>query len=66
MIHVAGKIYVSPDTLSRSEVTQAMVSMLMVISDSDSDDSMEGAIETQVASNILNPVTWQQIHDDAD
>ena len=41
-----------------------MVGMLRVISDSDNDGSMEATIEAQVASNILTPVTWQQIRDD--
>ena len=65
VIHVAGKIHVGPDTLSRKEVTEAMVNMIGAVSDSDdSDDSMEVIIEAQVASNVLTPVTWQQIRDE--
>ena len=66
VIHVPGKIHVGPDTLSRKEVTQAMVAMHV----SDNEDTvamlgedMDAIIEAQVAANIPKPVTWTQIRD---
>ena len=68
VIHVAGKIHVGPDTLSRKEITACMVdffsdnrdSVAMISEDSD----IEAGIEAQVAANIPTPLTWQQIRDE--
>ena len=67
VIHVPGKIHVGPDTLSRKEVTQAMVAMQ--VSDNEETvamlgEDMDAIIEAQVAANIPKPVTWTQIRDE--
>ena len=73
IIHVAGKTHIGPDTLSRKEVTQAMVNLLadtremvaMLDSDSDNDhEDIDTHIEAMVAANVPNPITWQQIRDE--
>ena len=65
VIHVAGKIHVGPDTLSRKEVSESVVNVFRVAEvSSDSDMDIEADIEAQVAANVPTPLTWQQIRDE--
>ena len=53
MIHVAGRIHVGPDTLSRKEVSESVVNVFRVAEvSSDSDMDIEEDIEAQVAANV--------------
>ena len=62
VVHVPGRIHVGPDTLSRREVTEATVGVFGDVTGDE--DSMEAAIEAQVASNIPTPMTWQQVREE--
>ena len=69
MIHVPGKIHLGPDTLSRKEMTQAVVATFsdneeMVAIPGEDEENIKLMIEAQVAANIPTPVTWQQIRDE--
>ena len=53
VIHVAGKIHVGPDTLSRKEVSESVVNVFRLAEvSSDSDMDIEVDIEAQVAANV--------------
>ena len=63
IIHVPGKIHVGPDTLSRKEVTNCLVSRDCDETSWDGTD-MELSIESQVAAAVPAPISWQQIRDE--
>jgi hypothetical protein len=65
MMHVPGKIHVGPDTLSRKEMTVAIVNML-ASQDTDSLDStrdLEVCLEATVAANMPHPISWPEVRD---
>ena len=64
-MHVPGKIHVGPDTLSRKEVTVALVDMFTpACSDTmDSRRKLKAGLEAVVAANIPQPMSWQQVRD---
>ena len=65
IIHVPGKIHVGPDTLSRQEVTAALVDIL-ASTDTDNLDrvrDMEASLEATVAATMPHPISWQEVRD---
>lgn len=64
-MHVPGKIHIGPDTLSRREVTAAMVNLFA----DDAADTwertrdLEAGIEATVVAAIPHPISWQQVRD---
>mgnify|MGYP003334138174 CR=1 FL=1 len=78
-IHVAGKIHVGPDTLSRKEVANVIASLSPDMAEEPAETSdatlcgaetncdatlLEAVLEAQVAANIPTPMTWQQIREE--
>ena len=59
--HVPGKIHIGPDTLSRREVTAALVNLVGAVEP----DSWEKTrdFEAMVAAAMPNPISWQQLRD---
>ena len=65
IIHVPGKIHFGRDTLSRREVTAALIHL---VEDSKEDSrertrDMEAGLEAMVASAMPNPISWQQLRE---
>ena len=64
IMHVPGKIHVGPDTLSRKEVTACMAQIFSGSNDDTWDtEELETSIEAEVAANIPQPISWQQVRD---
>ena len=67
IIHVPGKIHVGPDTLSRQEVTVALVNMFAPAPAAsecwDSTEDLEAGLEAVVAANIPHPISWQEVRE---
>ena len=63
IIHIPGKIHIGPDTMSRREVTAALVSVMACYEDQSGSVERELFIENMVAANMLQPITWSRLRD---
>ena len=63
IIHVPGKIHVGPDTLSRKEVSMALISVARDLDDNLDCTEMELSIENQIAVNMPSPISWQEVRE---
>ena len=65
IMHVPGKIHIGPDTLSRQEVTAALVSLFGEKCEDTFEKcrELEAGIEAVVAAAMPQPISWQQLRD---
>ena len=65
--HVPGKIHVGPDTLSRKDVAACMVQIFSgTNTDTWDTEELESGLEAEVAANMPQPISWQQVRDAVD
>ena len=63
IIHIPGKLHIGPDTMSRKEVTVAMVNMMGSSPDHSDCAERELYVESMVAANMPQPITWTRLRD---
>ena len=68
IIHVPGKIHIGPDTLSRKEVSVALVNLFADTEGEIVEKSreLEAGIEAMVAAAMPHPISWSQLRDAVD
>ena len=63
IIHVPGKIHVGPDTLSRKEVSMALICVANDLDDNLDCTEMELSMENQIAITMPSPISWQEVRE---
>ena len=65
IIHVPGKIHVGPDTLSRKEITVALVDIFAneEVDTWENTRELETGIEATVAANMPSPISWGELRE---
>ena len=63
IIHIPGKLHIGPDTMSRKEVTVAMVNMMGCAAEHSVCVERELYVESIVAANMPQPITWARLRD---
>ena len=59
--HILGKIHIGPDTLSRREITVALVDIMSC--SEDTEEYAERELERMVFTNIPYPISWKKLRD---
>ena len=65
IIHIPGKLHIGPDTMSRKEISVALVNMMGCKEDPAACLERELVIENMVAANMPEPITWGRLRDNA-
>ena len=63
IIHIPGKFHIGPDTMSRREVTAALVNVMSCHEDQSACVERELFIENMVAASMPQPITWSRLRD---
>ena len=61
IMHVPGKIHIGPDTLSRKDISAALIELSSQNENLWDSTELELSIESQIATSMPHPISWQEM-----